>query len=160
MPSSHPYMKSRAIFGDEGLTLIEILLGVAILALLVIVTIPLFGGIFLKVSLEETSVELIQNLRRARERAKAGFEDNAYGVHFTINPAGIDSYEIFKGSPPGQVIEEKSLARNIEVSTSFPDDTLQFLKGSGKTLVAGTIFLTDPTGASLSIEVNSLGIVR
>lgn len=136
---------------EKGFTLVEILLTVAMLAILATLTIPL-GLNFLKgQQLEGSTQEVIQTLRRAQLKSMSMEGDSNFGLYLTN-----DNYILFKGDvyTPGDPYNEVfSFPEALTVSGLAQ---VVFTKVEGLANNTGNIILTiDNT--SRTIEVNNFG---
>lgn len=112
-PRSHPTVAARAATYPEnvsldliymsyyfknpktGFTLVELLIGVVMLAMVFAVGLPYYNSIYLDQNFNNSLVEITDALRQTQNRARFGYHDSAWGIYFdTIN----NKYLIFKGS--------------------------------------------------------------
>lgn len=77
---------------SNGLTLLEILIVVGIIAVLTSLSLPLGLDFYRSQQLEAQSQEIVQTLRRAQLKAMSVEDDSSFGVYFTD-----DNYTLFKG---------------------------------------------------------------
>ncbi len=78
---------------QKGFTLIEVMLVVAMIAMLAGMTIPITFGSLKKQSVEEESSKLLSVLRQTQAKSMKGRGDSPWGVYFTP-----ESYTVFKGN--------------------------------------------------------------
>jgi len=78
---------------QKGFTLIEVMLVVAMIAMLASMTIPISFGSLKKQSVEEESSKLLGILRQTQAKSMEGRDDSLWGVYFTP-----ESYTVFKGN--------------------------------------------------------------
>lgn len=142
----------------------EILVGIAIFLLLT-GTAAFFVATFLaSTDLNETSAQIAQTLRLARERSMAGFNptglSNAqHGVYFdSINK----QYILYQGASyatrPNPALDVvTSIANSLTVATTFSGD-VNFSR-LGDATINGRIILTHSVGGNRTIDVNQFGII-
>ena len=152
----------------KGFTLIELLIVIGIALILATASIPIYGFFQVQAQLNETSAQLVQNLRIVRENAVAGYNDSAAGIYFDIN-VGNDSYIIYQGS--SYALREVAYDRiflldsvlnlvNIDFSLSGVDIDINFSKGLGRPNNIGSLDITHDVQGTQMITINSLGMVE
>ncbi len=144
-------MRSRAF------TLIELLIVISIIAILGTMIVPSFSKFQSSSLLSETAAQIEQNLRLARDKALAGFNDVGSGIYFDITN---NKYIIYSGNSYNSRLTaydlEFSWDDSLEVSVSSPE--IIFLKGSGYASSTSYIQLKH-NGQIKTITVNSYGFV-
>lgn len=141
----------------RGLTLIEILLVIGVMAILVFVSSPILLDFYRNWQMQTTVQEIIQATRRAQLKTISGELGSNFGVRFSVN-----QYTVFKG--------DSFLGRDIshdEVFDLTPGLSLSglseivFLKPGGITNppAGGDIILTN-IQKSLTININPVGLVN
>jgi len=157
-------MKMKRFHTTQGVTFIEVLLVVAITAIVIAATMPLMSNLLQSSKLQDSSSQLTQILRLAREKSVARINNEAYGVYFTINPTGQDSYTLFVGDTYAtrNSTEDRIFAvdTDIAVSTTIPGNEIRFSKGLGIPNVTGTITLQHIFSGLKSITINAQGRVE
>jgi prepilin-type N-terminal cleavage/methylation domain-containing protein len=78
---------------QKGFTFIELMLVVAMIAMLAGMTVPITFGSLKKQSVEEESSKLLSVLRQTQAKSMKGRGDSPWGVYFTP-----ESYTVFKGN--------------------------------------------------------------
>ena len=104
---------------QTGFNLVEILLAIAILALLASFGFLSYSGYQRKVELDTTSRQLVETLRHAQGKAVSGEADKPWGVHFNADP--INSYVLYRDDGSGYAgatqKETTNLSGYIKMST-------------------------------------------
>lgn len=135
-----------------GFTLTELIIVLAIIIILALAALPIYGNFQVLSQLNETTSQIIQNLRLARERSLAGYNNEQHAVQFLA-----DKYVL----SPGSTYERQvTLASSLSLSTTLTNDDVYFSKGLGVPDDAGIITLTHSIGQSRQIEINSFGLVE
>jgi len=139
----------------KGLTLSEILIVVAIIAILISFTLPLGLDFYRSQQLETQSQGVIQALRRAQLKAMSVEDDSRFGVYLTN-----DNYTLFKGS--------SYLTRDVNFDEVFDLPMIinvsgltevVFFKLEGKPNVTGNIILSSDSD-SRTININEMGRIN
>ena len=139
----------------KGLTLSEILIVVAIIAILISFTLPLGLDFYRSQQLETQSQGVIQALRRAQLKAMSVEDDSRFGVYLTN-----DNYTLFKGS--------SYLTRDVNFDEVFDLPMIinvsgltevVFFKLEGKPNVTGNIILSSNEDMR-TIHINEVGRVN
>jgi len=139
----------------KGLTLSEILIVVAIIAILISFTLPLGLDFYRSQQLETQSQGVIQALRRAQLKAMSVEDDSRFGVYLTN-----DNYTLFKGS--------SYLTRDVNFDEVFDLPMIinvsgltevVFFKLEGKPNQTGNIILSSDSD-SRTININEMGRIN
>lgn len=151
----------------QGLTIIEILMVVAIMALLLSLISPAYHYFQVSTRLNENTAQLIQALRLARQRSITGYHGTAHGVWLEVN-GDLDRYIIYQGTSYATrdpVYDQITWLTN-NVDWSFEDFILlnddvdiNFTTASGTPNNIGTIHL-NYGGSVRNTMVNSSGLIE
>ena len=152
---------------EQGLTIVEILLVVSLMALLLSLASPAYNYFRTSTQLNENTAQLTQALRLARQRSLAGYHNSAHGVWLERN-SGVDRYVIYQGS--SYVTRDTANDREVwlinNLDLSFTDLTLtnddvdlNFSSGTGLPSDFGTINVQFG-GRNKSIIINSAGLIE
>jgi prepilin-type N-terminal cleavage/methylation domain-containing protein len=140
---------------QKGFTLLEMLLSIAIMAILLGMGAPLFQSFNSRNNLDVATVETVQTLRRAQMLAQASDGDTSWGVHIVNG-----SLTLFQGTSYNfRTILADEL---FEIPTSFTISGLSdvlFTKFSGIPQNTGIITITSPENETRTITINSKGTI-
>jgi len=139
----------------RGLTLLEILLVVGIVAILVSLTLPLGLDFYRSQQLETQSQGVIQALRRAQLKAISVESDSSFGVYLTD-----DNYTLFKGS--SYLTRDADFDEVFDLPMIITVSGLQeivFSKLEGKPNITGNIILSGDSD-SRTININEMGRIN
>ena len=146
-------MKVKA---TSGFTLIELILVIAITLILVSVASPVYGTFLTSTQLNESSVQITQMLREARNQAISRVGDSSYGVFFAT-----DSSTLYKGDSYATRDTNYDyvfvLDDGVSLSTTLSGNEVSYSKGLGEPNNTGTITVTHSTTGSRVIEIGSFG---
>lgn len=124
----------------RGITLLEILMSIAIIAVVAAMLIGVFGGWRAGGDLEDARSNIIGILKDARSRTLASESNTSYGVHFETEKAVLFQGAAYNSSDPKNEIY--SLSGSIKISsislTGGAADTV-FTRLLGTTTASGTI---------------------
>ncbi len=135
---------------SKGVTLIELLLVIAIIALLGATTIPVGSGFLIRNQFHNKQNELISSLRTAQLNSLSGKGNRQWGVD--ISASTIKMYAV------GDANFDQSF--NIPGSISITQDTIIFQKLTGNPDATATLTVSSNGGDSKTITVNQLGVVN
>jgi len=139
----------------RGLTLLEILLVVGIVAILVSLTLPLGLDFYRSQQLETQCQGVIQALRRAQLKAISVESDSSFGVYLTD-----DNYTLFKGS--SYLTRDADFDEVFDLPMIITVSGLQeivFSKLEGKPNITGNIILSGDSD-SRTININEMGRIN
>lgn len=139
----------------SGLTTIELILSVGIIAILFAISTPIFRSFLLKNDLEVSFNAMNQDLYRAQSLARNGERDSDWGVY--VQPGGIT---LFKGSSYG------SRDTNFDETFSSPagmtvigSNQYVYQKFTGLPITPGVTTI-QYAGESRTSTVNSKGMIE
>lgn len=148
----------KGVTGEGGLTLIELMVTLAVLAILLAVTAPIFSQIRQVYNLRGAAREIFSELQKARMAAV--MENNRY--RFSL----VDSYN-YKihddndndgAEDAGETVTTKNIQTDSPGVTLSATNTVTFIP-NGTASTYGTITLTNTSG-SKSVVVSSAGRIR
>jgi len=159
---------SNKNFLVRGFTLVELLIVIGLTIILVTATVPIYGSLQVKAQLSETSAQIAQSLRSARQNAIAGYFNNAYGVYFgnTVSP---NFYTIYQGTSYAtrsssfdrvNTLDNAVSIVNVSLTTTTGGIDINFSKGLGVPNNIGSLNLTHSVQGSSTISVNALGKIQ
>ena len=160
-------IRRNPLYSRQGFTLIELLIVIAGLLLLGAAAFPIYGNLQVSAQLNETTSQLVQATRTARERSMAGLGDSQHGVYIDIN-SGADRYILYQGSSYSGRDQDYDRVIDLDGALSFSatwftligsDVDINFSKGLGSPGNIGTLTLTHEVSGSSDIVVNSLGTI-
>ncbi len=145
------------MFGQKGLTIVEILIVISILGFLIAAVAPLYYSFSVSEQLNTETQELLQTLRRAQIRAISGEADLRFGVYFLSN-----QYILFAGNSyatrDSDFDEVYNLSPTLFLSWSLggPSEVV-FNKVKGTPSVVGTVTLTSVNNKTKTLSINQVG---
>ena len=138
-----------------GFTLLEILLVVAMMALITSFAPPVFMQLHNKTGFDSNAATYASSLHRAQNLSEAVKNDSSWGVKITNNDVTI-----FKGasydSRDINFDEVSTLRSKINISGA---DEFVFNKMYGTPMLFGTTTFSNETGETKNISVNSTGLI-
>jgi putative endonuclease len=148
----------------EGFTLVELLIVIAITLILAAAASPIYSNLQVSAQVNETSSQLIQTLRTARQRSQARFQNASWGVYFDINAAADDSYTLYKGTTYATRDSDWDriliLDSALSISETLSGSEVNFSKSLGVPNTTGNVILTHDVSGSKTISINSLGSIE
>ncbi len=145
-------MKLQAVLkNNSGLTLIEILVVIGIIAMLFAIGSFMDLSSISRGSIMSEQSTLVAILQKARNRAMNNIDASSHGVRLES-----DSFVIFRVSP----LEEEIIMRNSNIEPSGLSEVI-FDQLSGNTDDHGTIILKDVSGGLLAeVKVFENGLIK
>lgn len=153
----------------RGFTLVELAIVIAITIILAVMSAPIYGSLQMRAQLGESSAQLVQSLRSARELAVAGQNSEAHGVYLDFDGVGSDSYLVYQGQSfvtrdknfDQRFALEKTLSFvNVNLKLANDDIDVNFSQGLGLPNNVGSFKLVHTAQGERVINVNSNGLVE
>ena len=154
---------------SKGFSLLEVILVIAIIAILTAVVIPISQTIFNQSNVNTAALNIESDLNRAYTFARGGRNNSDWGVHIEKNLSG-HSVILFPGSSydvNNKQNETYNILQNIVLGGSlFLNDqtpiNIIFTQESGVPTLSsvGTITLTSQQGTIKTIIINSEGLIE
>lgn len=138
----------------SGVSLIELLLVIAIIAVLGATTIPAGSSFLVRNHLRNKTNEVVSSLRTAQINSLSGKENSQWGVH--ISASQIIMFKGSSYSAPGTSFDQKY---NIPTSISITQTEIVFDKLTGNPDTTATITVSSNAGQSNTVTVNEVGAV-
>jgi len=139
-----------------GFTLIEILLTLAIVAILAGLSLPIYFQLKPKNDLDTVALYVVSSLRRAQTLAMSGEHDYSWGV--TLETSNVTLYAIDTNGNRVTEYDETDAVPDTITYTGLT--TITFKKLTGEPTTAGSIFLTNPNNdVQKTITINQSGLV-
>lgn len=143
----------------RGFTALEILVSLAIMALLAAVSIGAFSKVRNAKSLDSAVESASSLIREARSRALASEDGSQFGVYFEASRAVLFKGTVFtEGDPDNKVYELPGVAEIFNVSFSASSTVFKKLTGDPQSPGEVSIRLKDASG-SRTIFINEVGLV-
>lgn len=162
LPNSNKKDSSSTTFSSRessaGFTIIELLIVIGITAILAAGAAPIYSGLQVSTQLNESSAQISQDLRLAREQSHAGLNGVAHGVKF-----GTSQYTVFQG--PSYATRTSGYDRvntfsgALSISTTFAGNEILFAAGTGTPSADGTVTVVHEVSGTRLITVTSSGAV-
>lgn len=149
---------------SKGFTLLEIILVLAILAIIGSIGFTYLGGYKSSTEIDETANQIVGKLREVQAKAMAGEDNLSWGVHFDNIDANDPYYEIFSGAAyPGTIAEKiylNSLAQDARFQTPSSGTSVNIIfskitgaPSSAQNIVVYLLSLPDAT-KTINIEMS------
>lgn len=140
---------------NAGFTLLEVLLSVAIIALIAGLGTPVYQSFQTRNDLDVAANTVAQSLRRAQVLARASDGDTTWGVD--VRSGGTT---VYKG--PSYAARDSTLDELFDVPTSITPSGIGgtvFSKFTGLPQTTGTITLTSNANETRTITINEKGTI-
>lgn len=141
-----------------GFTLIEILVSIAIFLLLTGGAAFIVVTFLVSTDLNETSAQIAQTLRIARERSMAGLNNAQYGVYFDGTNRRYVLYQGASYNTRNSALDTVTdIVNTLTVTTTFSGD-VNFSR-LGNATINGRITLAHSIGGNRTVDINQFGII-
>lgn len=142
----------------DGFTLLEVLLSVALIAVLAGISLPVSQQFQQRSDLRTTATVIVENMRRAQILAQASDEDSSWGI--SIDPGDSDTIVVFRGATfaTRDATSDEVTGMSNTITTSGTSEYV-FAKTTGLPSDTGTITLTNTTGGTIAIQINAKGTI-
>ena len=136
----------------KGLTIIELVLIVAIVASVAMIMGPIFESATSKTSLDSEAGKVVAHIRRIRNKAIS--EGREYTIHFIHGSDAMETYYLDRDGVQKEDISSRMLLdRSVDlVGTTFKDNRLSF-NLLGEPGEGGTVNLTNTRRETAHIDV-------
>ena len=141
---------------QQGFSLLEVLLSVAILAVLAGLSLPVYESFMRRNDLDLTAQQVASSLRRAQTFARANSYDSVWSV--AVQSSNVTLFRGTNFAGRDQTYDE-SVAIPASVSVSGLNE-VQFSKLTATPNTAGSITLTSTANATRTVTVNAKGMVE
>jgi len=141
---------------QPGFTLLEILLSIAIIAIIAGIGIPIYQSFQVRNDIDIAAAAYVQNLHRAQALSQAVDGDTSWGVY-----AVSGSITLFKGT--SYAARDITYDEIFNVSNSIVLSGISeivFSKFTGLPQTTGTIILTSINNENRNITINAKGMVN
>lgn len=145
---------------QKGFTLLEVLIVIAILAVLTAVSSPIYRSFVKSSELGSVSKTIISFLKEARSKSMTGNLGLRWGVHFVNGSA--DYYESFStptdySDGSKNVVSTVYLPLGVNFSEPVTTSDIIFGKIIGTTTATTTVTFTSPNNESKTVTVSPIG---
>jgi len=145
---------------SSGYTLLEIIMVVAIIAVLAAVISLPFGKFRQTQALQNTTNAVVSALNDARTKTLAALDNASYGVHIESNQAVLFKGTTYSSTDPyNQSIGFESPVTLSSLSLNGGGSEIIFARLKGTTDQYGTIVLTLPNNQTKTVTVSAAGSV-
>jgi prepilin-type N-terminal cleavage/methylation domain-containing protein len=145
---------------SRGFTILEVMVVVALMAILVVIVAPSFSRGTIKNVIVSASTKAADILVEARSSAMSGRDNSRYGVHFQSTQVTLfegASYSAVDTNNLVYALPGAVTASTISISGGGAD--IIFASHKGIPVQTGTITFTDTGGNSASVVVNAAGMI-
>lgn len=145
----------KLLRNQNGFTLVELLLSVALLAIILLLGSPISYNIYLRNDLDITASNIVQANRRAQALSQAYSGDSSWGVYIQSG-----SITIYKGT--SYSARDTDFDEITEVSNALTPSGVQeilYSKFDGEPQTTGSIILTSSNNETRTITIAEKGMV-
>jgi len=139
----------------KSITLVEVMLAIAVLAIIMGVSAPVYGSLQRKSNVEMASSQAIQSLRRAQILAESSKGDSNWGVK--IEPGAITTYQGTNFISRNTQFDERTPIAPLSSIAGL--DEVNFSKVTGRANQTGAITLTTDEVETKTININAEGTI-
>ncbi|MFA6594385.1 MAG: prepilin-type N-terminal cleavage/methylation domain-containing protein [Candidatus Buchananbacteria bacterium] len=143
--------------GSSGFTLVELLLSLSLIAVVSVMSIPIYQSFQTKNDLAVATNGLVQSLRRAQILSQSMVGDSGWGVFVTSGSAVL-----FRGSSYGSrnaLYDESSTMPTTITVSGLSQIVFDKFTGEPVATATGNIFLVSINKETSTIGINSQGMI-
>lgn len=149
---------------NRGISLIEILVVVSILAIIVAIVVPNFSKFHNQQALRNTTEDVISLLNEARNNTISSKDSNTYGIHFETGKATLFTGTAYTVSASNkQIIFDKavSIPTSGGIILNGGGSDVIFNRLTGETTKYGTVIirLISDASSQKTINISKLGVI-
>ncbi|MEK7227872.1 MAG: prepilin-type N-terminal cleavage/methylation domain-containing protein [Patescibacteria group bacterium] len=144
----------------KGLTLIELIMVVAVIAIIVAITVPALISFRKNQAIQNTTNAITSLLEEARTKTLASYNNTFYSVHFETDKATLFTGSTYSSSDTTNKVvlyDTPVVLQSTSLSGGGVDVIFDRLKGT--TSKYGTIMVQIPSGTSKTITISSGGVI-
>ena len=155
--------KFAILIFKAGFTMIELLIVVGIILLVIGLGSPVYRNLMVSTQLNDSSDQIVQMIRTARDRSVARKHNSSHGIYLGINNPGDDRVVIYQGSSYAgrdQIYDQVlDLGSAMSLSTTIGGNEVKFTPGTGDPDKTGIVTITHNVSGSRSMTINQVGLV-
>ena len=155
--------KKRGKYRNRGFTLVEVLIVIAIMAILSGVVIFSFSGMRARQDVDSNTEVITSLLKEARSRTLGSIDSTTYGVFIETNQVTLfKGASYIAGDPTNQTNSLSNTVTITAVSLNGGGSTIMFERLTGKTNNFGTmrVEFTSDTSVARTITVDATGLIE
>ena len=149
-------------FYKKGLTALEVLIAIAIIAILVALVLPNFSAMRKNQTLKNAAEDVASSLRTAKSQSLASINSSEYGVHFEETKIVIFKGKTYLQNSPDNItidiIAPASISNVTLGGVSGNIGDVYFQKISGDPSLSGSVTVSIPN-SSKTINLSAVGAV-
>jgi len=154
-------MKKNRKKNKKAFTSVELLLVIALVAIIGLTSIPFLSRFLVQSATEDAYSRILADLRQAQINAQLGKQNGPWGVYYgTVN--GSKQVVMYQGSSYAthtNAAFDQSYRVNSNVTITGMSD-LNFAQVTGKPNAAATITITGTSNTTRTIKINTQGIIN
>jgi type II secretory pathway pseudopilin PulG len=148
-------MLKKSISKNEGFTTLEIMLVVALIAIVASATVGIYFTAKRRSDIDIATNVTVQYIRRAQTFSQSGKQDSQWSIHITS-----DEILLYKGDDYD--LRDTNFDENYQFPASLTHtglENISFTKIEGIPNITGQIYLEDSSNNISTISINSKGLV-
>ncbi len=139
--------------------MVELLIVIGILLIIFLAAIPVYGNFQALAQLNNTTSQMVQNIRTAKGLAGVRYNNSRHGVKFFNN-----SYTVYQGATYAGRDTDYDRVFDLDdvfnLTTTLASDEVNFRRGSGLPDNTGTITLVHDVEGTKQITINEWGLIE
>lgn len=153
----------------RGFSLVELLIVISIGVVVVAAAIPLYGNLHSSTQIGETTTQIVQTLRTARQKSISGLNNSAHGVYLDIEDGENHAFILYQGDSFAARQAQYDRREEISISLSIVNATLNltgedidinFSRGKGLPNNIGSFNIVHDVLDFNTITINELGLIE
>lgn len=146
------------IFPNKGITVVELLIVLSIMALLIAIALPRFSDMRNIETLKSATEDVLSVIDKARSQTLASVDSSEYGVHFETNNVIIFKGTTYSaGATDNEVISIFSPATITNISLTGGVSDVYFNRLTGDPSATGSVTVSNGSSTKI-ITISATGI--
>ena len=144
----------------NSFTLIEVLIVLAIIALVAVLSVPFYQSFQVRTQLDDQATEIAETLRKAQSKAMASEDNQSFGVHFESDKFVLFEGTSYDSNDSNNEVFDLPNTLSLSINLNGGGSDVVFDKVKGTTSDNGTLSLSSVNNETRTIEISPAGKIE